>query len=67
MNRLKPDGPNLKPTECPYCHKKIDCTTWSSGRSTGKASKELGWLDDRPSMPTVMMVRVVLDHVFGKE
>lgn len=29
--------------------------------------KELGWLDDGPAMPTVLMVRVVLEHVFGKE
>lgn len=29
--------------------------------------KELGWLDDVKSMPTVLMVRVVLEHVFGKE
>lgn len=24
MNRIKPDGPNLDPTECPYCHEKIN-------------------------------------------
>lgn len=29
--------------------------------------KEIGWLDDGPAMPTVLMVRVVLEHVFGKE
>lgn len=29
--------------------------------------KELGWLDDTPSMPTIMMVRIVLEHVFGKD
>lgn len=29
--------------------------------------KELGWLDDTPQMPTIMMVMCVLEHVFGKE
>lgn len=29
--------------------------------------KELGWLDDTPEMPTIMMVRCTLEHVFGKD
>lgn len=29
--------------------------------------KELGWLEDVPNMPTVLMVKVVLEHVFGKD
>lgn len=29
--------------------------------------KELGWLDEKPDMPTIMMVRCTLEHVFGKE
>lgn len=28
---------------------------------------ELGWLEDGPKMPTIIMVRVVLEHVFGKK
>jgi hypothetical protein len=27
----------------------------------------LGWLEDKPSMPTVLMVKVVMDNVFNKE
>jgi len=26
--------------------------------------KDVGWLDDKPSMPTVLMVRAVMEHVF---
>jgi hypothetical protein len=29
--------------------------------------QELGWLEDRPTMPTIIMVRCVMDHAFGKE
>lgn len=29
--------------------------------------KELGWLDDGPTMPTIIMVRVVLENTFGKD
>lgn len=29
--------------------------------------KELGWMDDTPAMPTIMMVRCTLEHVFGKD
>lgn len=27
MNRIKPDGPNLEPTECPHCNQKIDSSS----------------------------------------
>jgi hypothetical protein len=27
MNRIKPEKPNLEPTECPHCHERIDCST----------------------------------------
>lgn len=184
MNRIPPEGPNLEPTACPYCHEKIDCSTgvlkdmppspgdisiclycgepskfddqlqmvklesseladvmsdpvvrtsmlhikarkaaanpdrqkaytgqlekmasdvaewrvnhrdsrpeiqYNFQANTGVVAalqdaidhhfisvnedalimfKELGWLDNKPTMPTVMMVRVVLEHVFGKE
>lgn len=29
--------------------------------------EELGWMNVNPTMPTVNMVKAVLDHVFGKE
>lgn len=29
--------------------------------------KELGWLDDKPSMPTVLMVKMVMDRVFKED
>jgi hypothetical protein len=32
-----------------------------------KMFKDLGWLEDKPEMPTVNMVRSVMEHCFGKE
>jgi transcription elongation factor Elf1 len=29
--------------------------------------KALGWLDDKPSMPTVLMVKIVMDNVFKEK
>lgn len=26
--------------------------------------KDIGWLEDRPSMPTILMVKAVMEHVF---
>lgn len=28
--------------------------------------RELGWMNDTPEMPTIIMVKTVLEHVFGK-